>query len=53
MAIERRMVTLSKSQRETTVGLELIELLVELSADGVVSREELERLRKLSNDRGN
>jgi hypothetical protein len=46
MAIERRMVTLSKSQRETTVGLELIELLVELSADGVVSREELERLRK-------
>jgi hypothetical protein len=40
------MVTLSKSQRETTVGRELIELLVELSADGMVSREELERLRK-------
>ena len=39
------MVTLSKAQRETTVGRELIELLVELSADGTVSREELERLR--------
>ena len=39
------MVTLSKSQRETTVGRELTELLVELSADGTVSREELERLR--------
>ena len=46
MSLERRMVTLSKSQRETTVGRELIELLVELSADGTVSREELERLRK-------
>jgi hypothetical protein len=46
MSTERRMVTLSKSQRETTVGRELIELLVELSADGTVSRGELERLRK-------
>jgi hypothetical protein len=46
MSVERRQVTLTKSQRETSVGRELIELLVELSADGMVSREELERLRK-------
>jgi hypothetical protein len=46
MSTERRVVTLSKSQRQTTVGRELIELLVELSADGTVSREELEQLRK-------
>jgi hypothetical protein len=46
MTTERRMVTLSKSQRETTVGRELIELLVQLSVDGAVSREELELLRK-------
>ena len=45
MSNERRMVTLSKTQRETTVGRELIELLVELSADGTVSRDEMERLR--------
>src|SRR5688572_33472120 len=46
MSVERRQVTLSKSQRETAVGRELIDLLVALSADGTVSREELERLRK-------
>lgn len=42
---ERRQVTLSKAHRETPVGLELIALLTELSADGDVSREEMERLR--------
>lgn len=46
MSVERRQVTLSKSQRETTVGRQLIDLLVALSADGSVSREELQRLRK-------
>ena len=42
---ERRQVTLSKAHRETVVGRQLIELLTELSADGNVSREEMERLR--------
>ena len=42
---ERRHVTLSKGQSETAVGRKLIELLTELSADGNVSREEMERLR--------
>jgi len=46
MPVERRQVTLSKSQRETTAGRELIDLLVAISADGTLSREELERLRK-------
>ena len=42
---ERRHVTLSKAHRETSVGRELIDLLTELSADGNVSRDEMERLR--------
>ena len=41
-----RHVTLSKAQRETAVGRRLIDLLIELSADGNVSREEMERLRR-------
>jgi len=41
----RRHVTLSKSHVETAVGRELVNLLKELSADGNVSREEMERLR--------
>jgi hypothetical protein len=40
-----RRVTLSKAHRETPVGRELIQILTELSADGNVSREEMERLR--------
>jgi hypothetical protein len=45
MPDERRPVTLSKAHRETSVGRELIDPLTELSADGNVSREEIERLR--------
>ena len=46
-------VTLSKAQRSKPAGRELIELLIELSADGQVTREEMERLRKwLEIDRG-
>jgi hypothetical protein len=45
MTEERRHVTLSKGHRDTAVGLELVELLTELAADGNVSREEMERLR--------
>ena len=45
MTDERRQVTLSKEHRETPAGRELIDLLTELSADGNVSREEMERLR--------
>lgn len=53
MPDERRQVTLSKAQRESPVGRELIDLLTELSADGNVSREEMERLRSwLEVDRG-
>lgn len=53
MADERRRVTLSKADRATPVGRELIDLLSELSADGNVSREEMERLRGwLEVDRG-
>lgn len=53
MSDERRHVTLSKAHRESAVGSELIELLTELSADGNVSREEMERLRSwLEVDRG-
>ena len=44
-AEERRQVTLSKAHRDTVVGRQLVELLKELSADGNVSREEMERLR--------
>jgi hypothetical protein len=51
--VERRQVTLSKAERETPVGRELISLLTGLSADGNVSREEMERLRAwLEVDRG-
>jgi hypothetical protein len=45
MPEERRQVTLSKTHRATPVGRELIDLCVELSADGVISRDELNRLR--------
>ncbi len=46
-------VTLSKAHRNTPAGRELVELLTELSADGQVSREEMERLRAwLEVDRG-
>jgi hypothetical protein len=50
---ERRYVTLSKADRSTPAGRELIELLTELSADGQVTREEMDRLRAwLEVDRG-
>jgi hypothetical protein len=53
MPEERRHVTLSKAQRETPVGRELIALLTQLSADGDVSRQEMEQLRRwLEIDRG-
>jgi hypothetical protein len=42
---ERRTVTLSKAESETPAGRELLALLTELSADGVVSRPEMDRLR--------
>lgn len=42
---EPRRVTLSKADRNTPAGRELIALLTELSADGQVTREEMERLR--------
>jgi len=45
MAEERRRVTLSKAQCETETGRALMALLTELSDDGQVSREEMERLR--------
>ncbi len=38
-------ITLSKAQRNTPAGQELLALLTELSADGQVAREEMERLR--------
>ena len=41
----RRVVTLSKAQAETAAGRELVDLLTELSADGNVTREEMDRLR--------
>jgi hypothetical protein len=48
-----RHVTLSKADRGTPAGRELIALLTELSADGQVTREEMERLRAwLEVDRG-
>ena len=37
--------TLTKGQRDTPAGRELVALLVELSADGIVSRPEMDRLR--------
>ena len=42
---EPRRVTLSKADRNTIAGRELIALLTELSADGQVTREEMGRLR--------
>lgn len=49
----KRHVTLSRAERETPAGRELIILLTELSADGNVSREEMVRLRAwLEVDRG-
>lgn len=42
---EPRRVTLSKADRSTDAGRELIALLTELSADGQVTREEMGRLR--------
>ena len=45
LAEPKRQVTLSKADRATLVGRQLIDLLVELSADGVVSRDEMNRLR--------
>lgn len=48
-----RRVTLSKAQRATPAGGELIALLTELSSDGMVSRDEMTRLRAwLEVDRG-
>jgi hypothetical protein len=44
MPEERQRVTLTKAHCETPAGHELIELLAELSADGNVTREEMERL---------
>lgn len=40
-----RRVTLSKAQRATAAGAELIALLTELSDDGIVTRDEVARLR--------
>ncbi len=52
MSLVRR-VTLTKAQRSTAAGQELIGLLVDLSEDGMVTREEMERLRAwLEVDRG-
>jgi hypothetical protein len=53
MPDERRRVTLTKVQCESPAGRDLIALLTELSSDGVVSRDELQRLRAwLEVDRG-
>jgi hypothetical protein len=53
MEEEPRRVTLSKAQRTTPAGRELIALLTELSADGQVTPEEMQRLREwLEVDRG-
>jgi hypothetical protein len=53
MDVERRHVTLSKADRGTPAGGELIALLAELSADGQVTRDEMEQLRTwLELDRG-
>ena len=53
MTADPRRVTLNKSQRDTSAGRELIRLLVELSEDGQVTRDEMERLRAwLEVDRG-
>jgi len=50
---ERRRVTLTKAQCEAPTGRELIALLIELSADGIVTRLEMDQLRTwLEVDRG-
>src|SRR5262245_1650658 len=50
---EIQRVTLTKAQSGTGVGRDLIALLTDLSSDGVVSRDELDRLRAwLEVDRG-
>jgi hypothetical protein len=50
---DRRHVTVSKADRGTPTGRELITLLTELSADGQVTRDEMEQLRRwLEVDRG-
>ena len=45
MSEERRRVTLTKGQCDTAAGSDLVVLLTELSSDGNVSREEMNRLR--------
>ena len=53
MMDERRRVTLTKAQCETSKGRELVELLSDLTDDGTVSREETEKLRTwLETDHG-
>ena len=53
MADPRPHVTLSKSQRDTPSGRELLELLTAISCDGNISRGEMEQLRAwLEIDRG-
>jgi hypothetical protein len=50
---ERRRVTLTKAQCGTPAGRKLVALLIELSADGIVTRPEMDRLRSwLEVDRG-
>ena len=50
---EPRRVTFSRAHRSTPAGRELIALLTELSADGQVTPEEMQRLRDwLEVDRG-
>ena len=50
---KRRKVTLTKAERESPPGRELIAMLLDLSDDGQVTREEMNRLREwLEVDRG-
>jgi len=53
MDVGPKRVTLTKAQRSTPAGEEVVSLLLELSEDGQVTREEMERLRGwLEVDRG-
>jgi hypothetical protein len=53
MPQETRRVTLTKAERDSAVGQELIALLLDLSDDGQVTRDEMNRLRHwLEVDRG-
>ena len=53
MSQEARRVTLTKAERDSGVGQELIALLLDLSDDGQVTRDEMNRLRHwLEVDRG-